>query len=1124
MATGVTKPGEARADANDASREIVETARFIERQIDKTRTQVRLHDIAAAVLLLTAGTIAFLLAVVLIDHWIAPLGIWGRSVALLVLIVGWGYGCWRQVKPSLVQRINPVYAARAIENGAPGLKNSLINFLLLRSQPGATRSVVLEAVQERAASDLTNVSVETVVDGSRLIRIGYLITVLVALGGLYNLTSPKDPWQTVHRVLAPWGDIARPARVAISDVKINGVAGDDSEPVTVYLGEQAVVTATVRGPRHQEQVSLYYTTSDQQTMDKPITAQPVDTLGNFRCSLPGHAAGLQQDVTFRIEAGDAVSKDYLITVLAVPHIDVDSIHYEFPPYTKREKQIVENQGDIRGLEGTRVSIYASANQEIESAYLHFLGEQHSLASENQRQDLPMLVQGKKVSASFHLTLAHHRPSKQTGSYEIRFVNDNGQRNQRPVQHLIEVTGDLEPHIEVLTPQIFDIKLPEDGKQTIEVLARDPDYGLTLLRLQMVAGGESLLDETLLDDSSGWPGAANRRYVFVPRAFGLRAGQTVKYWALAEDNRADALTSSPKPNRSRTAEYEIKIVAAEHPDRKPTLSAEETPSPHAPHDESTQEENGQKEDDSKQEGLEGSADSDNKQSDSEADAAAGTDEKGDSNGATESPSTDAPSNGTQTRSDQPVRKNDEGNGPPVEGQKQGGTGARESRPNDGSDDGPIFDQLLKHMRQAQGEGPDDNLGEPTPDGVDPAQQNAQQDEKGSSEERATNDGNGSSSSQSPLDGTPDDGNASEATPGEGERTDGHPQPQQQSSQPSRPDDSNHTPQPSSGNSGQSGTGRKNTDDQHSPSSQGTNRPRKKSTARPGEHEDAESAPAKSPSTSPQQSDSESGQTGDGESGDGQPAQQSGKGSPGSNTPADDGTGAAHDVGEGESSGRAGDDEVSAGKTGKPGESKGPNSRSTDDVSGSDKGQDRPSSGIGSGTDSGQALIQDGQQKARDISSPGQQTRQGHPATGGLVGEADTSGSGEVIRGQPTGDDPNLEYAREATDMALRYLKDQQDNPDRALLDELGWTNEDLRKFIQRWDKLHQETGDDQSVRRALKERLKSLGLQPSRNTIRHGKQHNDDFRKLTDPGNRTRPPQNYQEIFEAYQKSTATEGE
>ena len=43
--------------------------------------------------------------------------------------------CGATLLPLFIHRINPVYAARAIERSKPSLKNSLINFLLLRRRP-----------------------------------------------------------------------------------------------------------------------------------------------------------------------------------------------------------------------------------------------------------------------------------------------------------------------------------------------------------------------------------------------------------------------------------------------------------------------------------------------------------------------------------------------------------------------------------------------------------------------------------------------------------------------------------------------------------------------------------------------------------------------------------------------------------------------------------------------------------------------------------------------------------------------------------------------------------------------------------------------------------------------------
>ena len=92
--------------------------------------------------------------------------------------------------------------------------------------------------------------------------------------------------------------------------------------------------------------------------------KPVSNGLRFEGQLPSEQGGLQQSVTYRIQAGDAVSPTYRIEVSPAPHITVQRLEYEFPAYTKRPRQSDEGQGDIKALEGTRVTIRAKANQPI----------------------------------------------------------------------------------------------------------------------------------------------------------------------------------------------------------------------------------------------------------------------------------------------------------------------------------------------------------------------------------------------------------------------------------------------------------------------------------------------------------------------------------------------------------------------------------------------------------------------------------------------------------------------------------------------------------------------------------------------------------------------------------------
>jgi len=145
----------------------------------------------------------------------------------------------------------------------------------------------------------------------------------------------------------------------------------------------------------------------------------------------------------------------------------------------------------------------------------------------------------------------------------------------------------------------------------------------------------------------------------------------------------------------------------------------------------------------------------------------------------------------------------------------------------------------------------------------------------------------------------------------------------------------------------------------------------------------------------------------------------------------------------------------------------------------------------------------------------------PSTGG--GKAGgTPGGGPTQAGEvPEGDEANLDYARKSTDLVLDYLKDQQENPDSELLNKLGWSPEDLRKFLDRWQQLKQAADrQDPQARHELDESLKSLGLRTGRAQPRAGSAAADSVRGNRDDGQRSKPPARYIEQFKAYRKGTS----
>lgn len=228
MATGTVLPP-VPPPVIQAAPQARRTSQIIERQLGRTKFHVRLVDLMARFAVLVVGVLGFLLVAALIDHWwVLPLGVWGRTIAFFLLVGGVVYYGVTQIAPLFIRRINETYAARAIEESQPSLKNSLINFLQLRGDRSGVREVVYEAIERRAAEDIASVSVESAVDRAPVIRVGYVLLGVLAVCAAYKILSPKDPFQTFARVMAPWSDIDRPSRVQISDVQ----PGD----LTVYRG------------------------------------------------------------------------------------------------------------------------------------------------------------------------------------------------------------------------------------------------------------------------------------------------------------------------------------------------------------------------------------------------------------------------------------------------------------------------------------------------------------------------------------------------------------------------------------------------------------------------------------------------------------------------------------------------------------------------------------------------------------------------------------------------------------------------------------------------------------------------------------------------------------------------
>jgi hypothetical protein len=1204
MSVDQLPPGKARP-AKPAA-QFVRYDEYIDKQIESTRRTVKAVDLLTALLTMAVGTLAFLFVAATIEHWLVPggFGLPVRLVLFVALVLSLTFYTTRKLWPLVRGSINPAYAAQAIEHDNPSLKNSLLNLLLFRQHRDDVTDAVYETLEAEAAKRLTRVPIDSAVDRTQLLRLGYALIAILAVVALYKILSPKDPFASAERLLMPWARIAAPSRVSINNI----------EPghVTLARGETLQVAADVRGISEDDPVVVRFTTADGQAVDRPAPMKPNSAGLRFSGQIPPEtdaSLGVAQDLRYHVEAGDARSLEYKVTVVSAPTIVIERIDYDFPAYTGYEDRGVDRLGDIRAIEGTRVTIHARANQPIDEAAVDFEADG--------RRDIALTTDNDRGQASFALELRDDRQTPKFTSYALRFTGRDGRPNRDPVKFRIDVLADYPPEASILSPaeKTRDVRL--DETISIEVEARDPDFALGEVRLQGESAGHSVVNELL--SKQDHIGRFTGRFLFTPDEHGLHAGDIVRYWVTVRDNR------TPRANETTTDSQTLRIVGpdANRPPQDRIAQRDER----VQRDRREPQNNDQNEQLQEQQGEGQSGQSEGQSQDGESSDASQAGEQGESasadgesgqnnelGDANQSNENGAGEQSHDQSGDAQPGVRSSGDGQSSAGEQAGESGDAQQQPG-GTEQ--IGEGERGGERQGARDGSQSDSSSETGSGERRAEDGNREQDSGSShggEDAPARDASDSTpvssegdndadaferirdflkrKGQLPEESKPGDSqsNKHDSQPGESASADGQQGATEHSNDKSSPgdrstdaqatDDQRNSREPTdqgqegqqqpdggqpTQGQGESGAGNQSETGKGSPESQDL-QSNEKWQQRPSENQQEQPDDPASGGHGKTQSDSQGDQGGDhsggGEQGGGQQSNHDGTGSSGQNQSADEGAGESSEQGAGRNSMSGGQDAQADDRTGESSENQagegsqqregtgdqeggsesgqqqsgeGESQRGGEDQQPSDKQskqqqgeqgdqQELPSSGGGDGKSDAQRGGEDA--PARDQES---QQSQGSPSSG--ANSAD--GAGKVPDGAippsgatgeaPAGDAANLEYAREQTDLVLESLAEQmkRQKVDQRLLDELGWTEADMQRFVERWQQLKAAAGENgpaaNETQRELDDALRSLGLRPDK--LQQSKVTDDQNRNLRQ-GYRGAIPLEYKERLKAYEQGVS----
>ncbi|MEX2285485.1 MAG: hypothetical protein WD648_00270 [Planctomycetaceae bacterium] len=517
----------------------VEFDEYIEFQVQKTRASIRLTDILTAIAGIATFVVGYLIVFSVLDHWVVEGGFTQHARGLMlaaVLCVSVGWLAWKAVIPGL-RTVSRLFAAREIERSTPDLKSNLLNLIDLQGAGREVPESIQSAMEKRAAMVLSQVNVDHVVDRSMLMRLSYALLAAVIVLCAYTLLSPKQI--SLARALVPFSSEGVATQTEIFDVK----PGD----AEVLVRTQLEVTADLRG-EVPDGVQILFTTADRRYVDEPVQMHPIeDEQKRYRGAIIGeNGRGILQDLSYKVVAGDAVTRDFQVIVLQPPSAAINAIRYNYPDYTELESR-TRPSGHIDALEGTIITLTATASTPVRSAAVEFSDERGtSFAAEN----IPMTItSGTQLRAEWILKIVD-KVSPQF--YRIHVVGRNGASDPNPLRYNIVVRPDLPPEVALLDPT-RDLEMPGNGVVPLLARAQDPDFAVKEVRLRIEKAGEIINrgDPPLFD--------GKKRNVVLKHdlklsPLGLQAGDVVTYWVEARDNK------SPYANAAASQRLNIRIGA------------------------------------------------------------------------------------------------------------------------------------------------------------------------------------------------------------------------------------------------------------------------------------------------------------------------------------------------------------------------------------------------------------------------------------------------------------------------------------------------------------------------------------------------------------------------------------
>lgn len=366
-----------------------------------------------------------------------------NSAARIVLgggfVVAAGIFWVRYCLNPLLQPLSRQEAIIMIERAMPELDNRLINAERL-GRDARTPVEILEMIHQEAAQLIAVFDLRKVTPLNPLKKLAIIASVAVVALVLYAALLPDHFNNAFKRFTRPNSFIPPITRTLLAVTP-----GD----ITVIEGDTVSIKADVSG--------------DIPSDARVFSGQTTHLMRFVGSAFVHEFQNVDSSFKYTVQAGDAQSQEFNVTVLKRCKIEKLALTYEFPEYLKMPARTDDpSSGAISAVEGTRVSVALKTNKAVFSLKAN-------------------ISEGNTIEEKDHVW---HFEVQKTGSYSFNWI-DEDKLAGKSAAYPITALKDQPPTVRLLEPA-RDISVQPDGGVTVVIQATD-DFGLASVILKTRKG-------------------------------------------------------------------------------------------------------------------------------------------------------------------------------------------------------------------------------------------------------------------------------------------------------------------------------------------------------------------------------------------------------------------------------------------------------------------------------------------------------------------------------------------------------------------------------------------------------------------------------------------------------------